>query len=338
MYAPLPPSVLKTYLTEKFPDFQSAGREFRVNSIFKPDGKYKMYINLDNGLWTDFKSGEKGNFIQLVSHVESLDYKTAAHYVRKIAYKAGGDLFNLKPTIENKPIEVARTIEKDKRDWFPVHPSRDIKSPSKLVRDAAQFARSRKLTSQLFFVGSAGKYYNRIIIPYFNKNDEVFYFQARSLDGKEPKYLNPSKALYGIKTSEILYPFDERKDYVVVAEGPLDAMSLRAAGFNSTCTQGSKMSVFQARALKGKKVILAYDNDTAGMQGTSISVDKLLAQRNSNIYYLRPPCNYKDWNEFWMVSNQTEFGVYVTNNLRSFDFEERVNAGFRLRRRSLPNH
>ena len=308
-------------MSEKFTENTSAGREFRINSIFADDDKHKLYINLDTGLWTDFKSGEKGNFLQLISHVENVPYPAARSFVNRIAFDKGVNLFEVSTlNVENEAISVERTIEGDMEDWIEVDPKKDIKSTNTLKRLASNFAISRKLASFKFYVGKKGRYFQRIIIPYIDKKG-CFYFQARTLINRDPKYLNPSKGLYGIKTSEVLYPYDKSLEYVMVTEGPLDAMSLRAAGFNATCTQGCKMSTVQAKELKGKRVILAYDNDESGQEGFAEAKKRLLTQRTNDIYALRPPKHYKDWNDFWVASNRKDFETYVYANIFKANWE-----------------
>ena len=308
-------------MSKKFTDFSESGREFRVNSIFTDDVKQKLYVNLDTGLWTDFKSNEKGNFYQLISHIENVPYTAARTFVKRLAFDAGASLFDVSTlNVENKAIEVSRTIAGDVEEFKMIQPKKDINSPNYLVRMASRFALERKLGGFKFYVGLKGRYHQRIVIPYFYEG-KPFYFQARTLINRDPKYLNPSKNLYGIKTSEILYPFDNSLEYVMVTEGPLDAMSLRAAGFNATCTQGCKMSTIQARALKDKRVIIAYDNDESGSEGFYEAKKRLLTQRNPHLYSLRPPTAYKDWNDFWVASNPQDFEKYVYSNINRADWE-----------------
>ncbi len=54
---------------------QSGGREWVCNSVIDTsDYKRHMSVNLDTGLWQCFKSGETGNFYQLVSIVRGVPY------------------------------------------------------------------------------------------------------------------------------------------------------------------------------------------------------------------------------------------------------------------------
>ncbi len=318
----VPANIIKTYLSEHFPESLETGRELRINSIFTDDDKQKLYVNLDSGLWTDFKSGEKGNLVHLVSHIENVPYRSALYFLKRKAFNSGADLFEVSTlNVDNKAIEVTRTIDGDSKEWLLVNPKTDVNSPSNLKRLASKFAIERKLSSFKFYVGRTGRYFQRIIIPYFTEKGKPFYFQARTLINRDPKYLNPSKGLYGIKTSEILYPYNKTQEYVIVTEGPLDAMSLRAAGFNATCTQGCKMSTVQAKELKGKKVILAYDNDESGREGFAEARKRMLGQRTTNIYSLVPPKEHKDWNDFWVASNRADFESYVFANIRKADWE-----------------
>ena len=314
-------------MSQKFAqNYSESGRELRVNSIFTDDDKQKMYVNLDTGLWTDFKSGEKGNFPQLISHIENVPYSSARAYIKRLAFDAGANLFDVSTlSVENKAIEVSRTVAGDLKDFLRVNPKKDYNSTNHLKRLASKFAVSRKLSSFDFFVGKNGRYHQRIIIPYLNEKGEPFYFQARTLANREPKYLNPSKGLYGIKTSEILYPYDTSMEYVMVTEGPLDAMTLRAAGFNATCTQGCKMSTVQAKELKGKRVIIAYDNDESGREGFAEAKKRLLTQRNENLYSLCPPKEFKDWNDYWVASERKDFEAYVYSHIFRADWELDIN-------------
>ena len=66
---------------KKFEDnykMSSNDTELIVPSIFTNDDyKRHMSINLDTGLWQCFKSGNKGNFIQLYAYMEGITYNQA---------------------------------------------------------------------------------------------------------------------------------------------------------------------------------------------------------------------------------------------------------------------
>ena len=141
-----------------------------------------------------------------------------------------------------------------------------------LAQAAMAYLLQRKLykdESSRFYLCREGRYENRIVVPYMF-GDEMYYFQARTIPGYDgfPKYLNPSSKT-GAKCSEILYPYDDQADSLVVTEGPFDAITLQNCGVNATCTQGSHVSNTQMQELSDfpGKVIVSYDNDDAGKDG-----------------------------------------------------------------------
>ena len=82
------------YVEEKFKDARvsSDGEEVSVDSLFVEDRKKKLYINTETGKWICFKSGNKGNFIKLVSIIENIslaeaEYKICKDYAKKFLYK-----------------------------------------------------------------------------------------------------------------------------------------------------------------------------------------------------------------------------------------------------------
>ena len=79
---------------------------------------------------------------------------------------------------------------------------------------------------------------NRIMFPIINEREEVIGFGARSIDGKEPKYLNSKEsmifkkksALYGINIakSHIM-----KKDEVILVEGYMDTIACHKMGIKN---------------------------------------------------------------------------------------------------------
>ena len=315
----VPSTIIKDYLTEKFPENRQSNREFIVNSLFSEDYKFHMSINLDTGLWQDFKSGENGNFEQLVSHVDGIPFQAARNWVRRQMLNNPESLFDVSNiAVKNKALK-GEGVEKEFKTFKIFNAKKEYKSLSTIRRLASRFIRDRKLPGKFMFCDK-GKFWGRLIIPYV-KQGKPFYFQARSLNGAAPKYLNPSRDVHGLKASDILYPFDREEDYVFVTEGPLDAITLQANGVNATCTQGSKLSLTQAREIRGRKVILSYDNDEPGREGMAKAKSVLLSCRESHVYVCLPPRKYKDWNEFHIACTPEEFDDPVVNSIFKLDFD-----------------
>lgn len=318
----LPSSVIKEYLLAKFPVNRVFAKEFTTNSIFVPDDKMHMSVNLESGLWQDFKSQEKGNFPQLVAAIEQIPYDEALKYLRTKLFDTPEHLFeissirveNQKPAQDNKISDIVKSFKRFDPENI---------NPNNLnERLARKFIYMRKLQDFRFYISTSGRYANRIIIPYEDKRERIFYFQARNLSVMGMKYLNPSRQVTGVKSSEILYPFEKDADYVFITEGPIDAMSLQANGINATCTQGSHLSAAQAEQIKDKQIIFAYDNDEAGKAGIQQARKTLLNKNKNDFCICSLPEELKDWNELHMACKDSkQFTYMIKKGLKVVDFE-----------------
>jgi len=208
-----------------------------------------MSVNVDTGLWRCFKTGEKGNFISL--------YATAEGITRQ---KAMRDLFIKTFNDQEEPVELPEPEkprnEIEESDLVPISPL-TLSDPNLTsdVEEAWYYLYQRKLfdvedNGVQYFYCNNGRFQGRVIIPYFDDNGEVFFFQARALGNVKPKYLNPRGSF---KINDVFYPFDENAETLVICEGCVDARSLQLAGINATAIGGNIISRVQAEALQGFK-------------------------------------------------------------------------------------
>lgn len=287
----------------------SNGREMIMNSPVDPtDRKQHFSINLDTGLWQDFRKGEKGNFYFLYSYLEGVTYIQAK---RLIDTRCIGSLgrYPLPVTEIEAP---ANTLREEYKHFVEV---KFDKQPESELEDVAYiYLADRGLLSDnvTFFVATDGRFKNRVIVPFW-RNDELVYFQARAMFGEKPKYLNPGSE-FGVKSKSFLFPFDLSEKYVVICEGPIDAISLQARGVNATATLGCTISETQARLLAKfqGRIIIGYDNDDAGRKGLKHAHLLINSQRYLDIDYCFPDKQYKDWNN--MHVNNVDLRQYVKEN------------------------
>ena len=142
------------------------------------------------------------------------------------------------------------------------------------------------------------------------------------MNGVTPKYLNPSSE-NGVKSSNILYPFDFEREHLCICEGPADAISLNLNGLNATCTVGSTISHVQMQTLREfeGRIILAYDNDEAGQRG----IEKFESLRKKYMMptfsVCTPPFNYKDWNEAHQAGE--DLYEWFTEKTYEYNFENK---------------
>lgn len=106
---------------------------------------------------------------------------------------------------------------------------------------------------------------DRYMFAIRNAKGDVVAFSGRSLTD-QAKYKNSKETKY-FQKRKILYNLDKAKGYpfVYVVEGQCDALSLVVSGIpNAVASLGTAFTTEHLDLLKGKDVILAFDNDDAG--------------------------------------------------------------------------
>lgn len=295
----------------------SGGEEITINSLFCPDSKYHLSVNSTTGLWICFKSGQKGNFTKLYAALEGISYREADKRISFDYIKSN----LLDPQTKIKIDENVGTI--DVLEEISPYEEINFCDHTKTIefQEAFKLLYRRKLFSSdpisKFYFSKSEKYKNRLIIP-FERNGKMFYFQARSLFGEKPKYLNCPRQ----KKSTLLYPYDPYRGPVLVCEGPLDALSLQIQGVNATAVMGSYVSTQQLILLAQtqKKIVLAFDSDKAGRSALIRTNEYRKLLRIPELSFCFPPEPYKDWNDAHAA--ELNLREYVNKNTRPLTWEE----------------
>jgi hypothetical protein len=291
---------IRTYCLNKFTDnyrLSGDGVELIIPSIFIDDD-YKRHfsINLETGLWRCFKTGNKGNFIKLYSILENCPYRKA---YEKFLFESF-----LQEEKEVEPEKKIDTLEDtssfEKLDMTKVY-------DNVLMATASEFVYTRKMDNFEFYVAKEGFYKSRLIIPFFNGSGKLFYFQARALDKDGfPKYLNCKT----LKSSHVLYPFNyEINSPLFITEGVFDCLALRKANLQSTTVLSCNVSKEQMLQLKHYpgELIVAFDSDEAGKEGTARFLSLALKHKISNLFTTSlKGTKFKDWNEA-LISKGNQF-------------------------------
>ena len=310
---------IRDYLIKKFEGkfkLISSGRELIIPSVFfTSDSKRHMSINLETGLWQCFKSGEKGNFIHLYALLESISYKAAYRKFLVDEFFAEQEFKTVKEDYQKG--QASEEIDPEfKNNFRLVEAQRDGDDLNSL---ATLFLIDRGIYGYgKFYYAVSGLYKGRLIIPY-QTNERVYFFQARSLVGQYPKYLN----FRGMKSSSILYPFDyDSTKPLYICEGALDAMSLQICGLNATTTISCHVSRAQLDQLRyyNGPLVVAYDNDKAGNDGLRSFEILRRKARLPHVYYCFPPAGYKDWNESFVGSKEST--LLASSRLNKFNLLE----------------
>ncbi|MFN4189532.1 MAG: DNA primase [Pseudothermotoga sp.] len=124
----------------------------------------------------------------------------------------------------------------------------------------------------------------RIVIPIKDELGRIIAFGGRSVDNREPKYLNSPETDYFSKRST-LFLMDRAKkairsvNFAVITEGYFDAMAFHRAGVtNAVAVLGTNLSKEHLTKLGSltKNVILCFDADEAGQRATLKSLKTLI--------------------------------------------------------------
>lgn len=167
---------------------------------------------------------------------------------------------------------------------------------------------------------------NRIIFPIINEKEEIIGFGGRSIDGKEPKYLNSKEslifkkksALYGINIAKTHIM---KKDEVILVEGYMDTIACHKMNIkNVVGSLGTAITEEHAKEIKKytNNVVLALDNDEAGQKATKMAILTLLKfDLKLTILLIETT---KDLDEFFTINNANGFDILYNKKLAWYDF------------------
>ncbi len=315
----VPPEAIADYIYSKFEDYKyyPGSAELTVNSIFTHDSKLKLSINMDTGLWRCFLTGKKGNIFQLYMELENTSYKKSLDYFSlKILNNIDFDYEDTERVRELNSLHIPS-------NWIEITVS-SFESDDPDITEAFMYILNRKLFSykvagQRFFISKSPEdetLLGRIIIPIID-SEEMYFYTARSLHNQYPKYLHSDHLT---KPSNILYPFDYSKPYVLVTEGIMDAISLQVQGINATCVFGTSVSQIQMDLLAqyGGNIISGFDNDNAGIAALTRFNKQRKLKNMWDLYVLELPTGCNDWSE--AHERNVNLTKHLEDNVKPYDF------------------
>jgi len=148
-------------------------------------------------------------------------------------------------------------ISFEELDTFLKLPDGDYAVPTKFT-EAYAYLVERKIDpwSYPFYWANKTGFNNRLIIPFLYKGDVVGW-TARAINDAKPKYLSEQQPGYVFN----LDAQTDKREFVIVCEGPFDALSIDACAL-----LGAEIKDSQNWLLKqlGKEIILVPDRDHEG--------------------------------------------------------------------------
>lgn len=316
-------------------DIVIKGDEILLNSPFTEDYKHHLSCNCDPkgnkhhtpyGGFRCFKSETKGTLIRLVMEVEKCTEEEAfeilgqgstslAELEEKLALFMGK-----KPKIEaveDKPVE-GLTLPPDTYKFD------DLPSSNLYRQLAIEYLTKRKIPLDGLMICIRGRYKNRIIIPYYDREGKMIYWNGRTLENREgvPRYQGPDKEV-GVGKSDVIYmPQWPEDGDLYIAEGEFDSISISLSGLNAGAIAGKELYDKQYEYIKPYTPILCLDADKAGGQAL-LNIGSSLKRRGvSEVYYVRPPMRSDgkkmDWNDMYVKYGPKVLKAYMLKNRKPY--------------------
>lgn len=160
--------------------------------------------------------------------------------------------------------------------------------------------------------------HTRLVVPFLDPSGTPRYLQGRDLSHRSPvRWCGPK----GSGWARLAFMRSGSGwDTIVVTEGPGDALSVVAAGWDAIAVRGAALSsgsVVDAivSASRDHKVVIAGDNDNAGMSFRK-SLGEALHDKGITAYALTLPDSINDLTE-WRESDPNAFADNLARALRS---------------------
>lgn len=294
-------------LIGQYVTLKKAGANYKAQCPFHQEKTASLMVSPEKQIWKCFGCGKGGDHYKFVMEAEHLEFGDA---LRLLAQKAGVTLQSRTrseyQTRDNKEtlyqinrasakvfqtLLLERDVGKAALEYLK---KRGIKTET--IKQFAigyapkQFDLKELLlkhgftASDLAKAGSPERFFDRIMFPIFDVLGNAVGFTGRVLGVGEPKYLNSpetpifnkSRVLYGLNLAKATI---KAKNYVVLVEGQMDVVALHQAGTtNAVASSGTAITESQLQIL-GKytpNFLLAFDNDSAGVQTTKKVIEMLL--------------------------------------------------------------
>lgn len=295
-----------SWAESRFDDVIVSGNEIKINSIFCEDRKHHLWCNPSggktgnsHGVYHCWKSDSKGSLLGLVMLVDKCTYEEALEILDAPAEGNLADLerrvqelFGGSPSVQQEPEKKGLELPSD------CYLFDELPSYHGLKSMAEEYLKKRKISTKGLFLCTRGRYRNRIIIPYRNKEGSIVYYNGRYVGdpGDNLRYMGPPKEL-GVGKGDVMYSPEWPKagEKIYITEGEFDAMAIWQCGFHAAALGGKSATEKQISMIKEYKPVLCLDADEAGREAL-LKIASALMTKGLHVSYVRPCGEYKDWN------------------------------------------
>ena len=304
-------------LYKDYPDKQT----IQICNPFIQDKKYHLGICYnEKQCYNCFKTNQSGTIIKFI-------IKLLGKYNLKLKdIKDELDITNEKQENKPKPKPIQLNNIQLPNNSYKI----DINSNKTANSIFKNYLNKRNITDdliqkyQIYLNIGNPKYNNRVIIPYI-QNNEIIFWVARDITQKSSlKYLYPPEG----KKSDFVFNLENNlcKDQLIICEGQFNAMILDAVAVGGASISDSQLK--QLLSTQAKTIIIAFDQDLAGITGSIKGCEKLRKHFTVKYFRLNKPTDedFCDWGKEKSISLLND-----ANNIRDYDnFSELRELTFTL--------
>lgn len=313
------------------------GDEICVPSVFTEDHKHHLWMNpyggkkqRENGVYRCWYTNRFGSLVSLVSIVDKIGYDEAEELICNSL-----SLRSLEKKVDeffNSKVEVVPTLT----DSIVINEGLQLPPHTYLIdsmsmgfdkRRATEYLQERKIPTDGLFFCTDGDYKNRIIIPYYDLDGRLVWYNARTISKTKGalRYMKPKEKEYSQENVLYVPKYPPPKSKLYLTEGEFDAMSLTLCDFPGAAAGGKTLSELQVEVLRRYVPVIAPDTDEGKKmdygQYALIEIGKQLLEKGfTEIYFVRPPKGYKDWNSLLVDTNSDVVKHYIQK------FEKRLTS------------
>ena len=294
------------------------------------DNKFHLWMNPsggkskhpDSGSYRCWKTDAMGSLVSLVARYDGIDYDDAEELIcgstsLRILEQRVNEFFGHKeesPVLEETAPEPTTLQFPDYNFYI------DRMSDVNFWKIRAQeYLSDRKIPSEGLYVCTQDpEYGNRIIIPWFDKEEKLVFWNARTMSKSDKviRYLKPKKADQDSALYMTEWPADGTKIYIM--EGEFDAISLQLAGYVGCACGGKFLSDTQIEMIRCYEPVLVFDSDASGLKALIDVGNSLLERGFPKVSYVRPPLAFKDWNKFLKERDVQTIQMYINKYEKPF--------------------
>ncbi|KAF5275528.1 hypothetical protein FQR65_LT16626 [Abscondita terminalis] len=341
----------------KFLDLKKKGKDFIAVCPFHDDSSPSLSISVDKKVFKCFPCGVGGNVITFVKEFKNINFFKA---VKEVA-----DICNIKlegyveteekskySISQKKIIEINKLassyfitmLYKNQNKFIVDYLKQRNLSVSEIVKykigfapkkyELINFLKENNFTEEEIFESGLINFtnnklnyffYNRIIFPIFDEEENILGFSGRVFDDSNPKYKNSSENIL-FKKSELAYNINSAKNYfrnegIILLEGFMDVISLERIGIkNSIAIMGTSISNYHLKLFGNysKKIKIFLDGDKPGINA-AIKISKKFLENDFNVTVVQND-SLKDPDELISEGQSNKVIELINNTKHPVDF------------------